>query len=112
MVNYEQWNIQLDKAIEIGHNNIKQILIENNKPILLSKLVTLLNNKTKNISFHNNKKLNCFSKFMKYNYGGILKFIDDYNIYGVINEKNIVKIVLLEDTNNIYKIDNDEWILL
>ena len=111
---YQQWNIKLDEAIEIAHSNIKTILKENKEPILLSKLVTLLNNKTKNIRFHQNKKMNSFSKYMKYNYGGILKFLDDYNIYGIINYNSDKKVLLLDDDDSqIVQFSNDnEWILL
>lgn len=114
MGHYQQWNIKLDEAIKISHSNIKSILKENKEPILLSKLVTLLNNKTKNIKFHQNKKMNCFSKYMKYNYGGILKFLDDYNIYGIINYKSDKKVLLLDDNDSqIIQFSNDnEWILL
>lgn len=114
MGHYQQWNIKLDEAIIIAHSNIKTILKENKEPILLSRLVTLLNNKTKNIRFHQNKKMNCFSKYMKYNYGGILKFLDDYNIYGIIDCKSDKKVLLLDDNNSqIVQFSNDnEWILL
>ena len=114
MGHYQQWNMKLDEVIELAHLNIKTILKENKEPILLSKLVTLLNNKTKNIKFHQNKKMNHFSKYMKHNYGGLLKFLDDYNIYGIIDYKSDKKIVLLDDNNSkIVQFSNDnEWILL
>ena len=114
MGHYQQWNIKLDEAIKIAHSNIKTILKENKEPILLSRLVTLLNNKTKNIKFHHKKKMNCFSKYMKYNYGGILKFLDDYNIYGIIDCKSDKKVLLLDENDSqIVQFSNDnEWILL
>ena len=110
---YQQWNIKIDEGIRLAHLNIKNILKENKEPILLSKLVTSLNNKTKNIKFHKNKKMNHFSKYMKHNYGGILKFLDDYNIYGIIDCKSDKKILLLSENEEIisYASDN-EWILL
>lgn len=114
MGHYQQWNINLDEVIKLTHSNIIDILKENNGKIILSRLVTLLNNKTKDIKFHSKKKLNCLSKYMKHNYGGILKFLDDYSIYGIKNTRNDIEVILLDQNDkNIFTIDNEnEWILL
>ena len=115
MANYQQWNMKIDEAIELAHSTIITILKENERPILLSKLVTLLNNKTKSVRFHQNKKLNHFSKYMKYNYGGIMKFLDDFNIYGIMKTNSDVNVLLIDKNNtlNIIQIPNDnEWVLV
>ena len=63
MANY-QWNLNLEKAIQLAHSTIIEILNEKNRPIYLSELVSLLNNRTKNIRFHQDKRLNCFSLYI------------------------------------------------
>ena len=115
MVNYQQWNIKIDEAIELAHSTIITILKDNEGKILLSKLVTLLNHRTKHIRFHENKKLNSFSKYLKHNYGSTMKFLDDFNIYGIMKTKSDVNVILIDENNtsNIIQIPNDnEWVLV
>lgn len=92
-----RWNISSEKGIEIAHEKIIEILREKRSPTLLNELVSLLNLRTKNYTIHQNKKHNCFSKYLKFAHGGILKFLDDYNIYGIIKKSNRIHVVLLED---------------
>jgi hypothetical protein len=114
MGHYQQWNMKIDEVIEITHSNIIDILKENKGKIILSRLVALLNNKTKNIKFHSKKKLNCLSKYMKHNYGGILKFLDDYSSYGIKRTNNDIEVILLDlNDDDFFIIENEnEWILL
>jgi hypothetical protein len=93
------WNITLEKGLEISHNKIIEILREKNKPISLSELIDKLKQRTKKIKLHTNKKHNCLLKYIKDNYGGIIKFLDSYNMYGLIysDTNNSIKVILLED---------------
>ena len=116
---HNQWNINSKEGIEIAHSTIIEILREKKKAILLSELVTLLNSRTKKYKIHPNKNKNTFSKYLKSNHGGILQFLDDYNIYGIINSKATIQVVLLEEyleKNNsspLKRITKDnEWIFV
>ena len=86
-----KWNISEGKCFEIIHLTLIDILNETkDKTLNLNKLVELLNSRTKIYKLNDNKKYNSFSKYLKINHNGILKFIEDYNFYGVIKtDKNI-----------------------
>ena len=86
-----KWNISEEKCFEIIHLTLIDILNETkDKTMNLNKLVELLNTRTKIYKLNDNKKYNSFSKYLKINHNGILKFIEDYNFYGVIKtDKNI-----------------------
>lgn len=86
-----KWNISEEKCFEIIHLTLIDILNETkDKTLNLNKLVELLNSRTKIYKLNDNKKYNSFSKYLKMNHNGILKFIEDYNFYGVIKtDKNI-----------------------
>ena len=93
--NYK-WNISVEKGIELAHLLIIDILRESANPTPLHELVNLLNSRSK-YKLHNNKKHNCFSKYLKSTHGGVVSFLDDYNIYGIINDSDQITVVLLED---------------
>lgn len=86
-----KWNISEEKCFEIIHLTLIDILNETkDKTMNLNKLVEILNTRTKIYKLNDNKKYNSFSKYLKINHNGILKFIEDYNFYGVIKtDKNI-----------------------
>ena len=113
---HNQWNINSKEGIEIAHSTIIDILRESKNPILLSELVTLLNDRTKKYKIHSNKKKNTLSKYLKSNHGGILQFLDDYVIYGIIKKNNIIHVTLLEDlldNNPLKRITRDnEWVFV
>ena len=92
-----KWNITLEKGIEIAHSTIIDILRENMCPTPLNELVILLNSRTKHYKIHNQKKHNCFVKYLKVNYGGIISFLDNYHVYGIKNQDESIHVVLLED---------------
>ena len=93
-----KWNISLEEGEIIAHSTIIEILRGKKQPVLLNELISLLNAKTKKYNVHN-KKSNCFSKYLKMNYGGLVNFLDSYNIYGIINSESSdkVMVILLEE---------------
>ena len=113
-----KWNISLEKGIEIAHKIIIEILRENNNHISLNELVFFLNNRAKIYKITDDKKNNCFVKYLRVKHGGIVKFLDTYSIYGLIYQNNNISVKLLEDLlesdykpiRNITK-DND-WIFI
>ena len=100
MVKKFQWNILENEMQNIIHKNIISILKNSPKnKIPLNDFIKLLNEKTNHLKIHNNKRYNSTSKYIKYQYNGITKFLDDYNIYGISN-------ICHENKNVLYKKKN------
>jgi len=120
MGNNYKWNISLEKGIEIAHILIIDILRESIKPLPLNELVFLLNSRAKKYKIHNNKKHDCFTKYLKVVHGGVVSFLDDYNIYGIMKTNGKIDVLLLEDLLEDYDIINplkritsdNEWIII
>ena len=98
-----------------------EILNEQPKKMMkLNEFVYLLNSRTKHHKIHNNKRHNCITKYIRINYGGIQKFIDDYSIYGISKNGGETCVHLLEkemkdfDINEIHRrITKDcDWIFI
>jgi len=114
-----KWNISVERGIEIAHTLIISILRESTNPLSLNELIFLLNSRGKEYTIHPNKKHNCFTKYLKVRHGGIINFLDDYNIYGIIKKENDIKVVLVEgceifDVNcHLKRITRDnEWVMV
>lgn len=107
-----RWNITKTEGLKLIHTSIKHILKENDCKIPLDTLVNHLHDKKVNI--HNTKKYNNVVRYIKCNYGGIRKFLDDYNIYAVSGNNNNIIVYLLNDDLTMYnRITKDEdWVLL
>ena len=81
-----RWNISKEKGEKIAHDNIIDILIESkNNKLLLSELIVLLNQRTKQIKLTNHRKNKQFSFYIKNVYGSMTKFLDNYSFYGLSN---------------------------
>ena len=115
-----QTNYTMNEVIDFAHINLIEILKDKDKPILLNQLATELNDRLKH-KFPLNKK--SFTKYLKTTYGGILKFLDDHIIYGIIKNNTIYKVTLINNfssyiSNTSYlkslkRITNDnEWIIV
>ena len=117
--NYK-WNISLERGIEIAHTLVIEILSESLKPKPLNELVFLLNSRSKGYKIHNNKKHNCFTKYLKVRHGGVVNFLDDYNIYGIIKKSDEIQVVLMRDLLEDFDIKSplkritrdNEWVLV
>ena len=112
-----RWNISPEEVLELTHNLLIHILQEKNNILTLNELVYLLNCRSKYHKIHRNKKHNCLTKYIRINFGGIKKFIDDYTIYGISNKNNIMYVHLIESElkNFIYKdriTTENDWVLL
>lgn len=115
-----EWNLSDDKCFEIVHLTVIDILSEKHGNILsLNNLVENLNSRTKIYKLHNSKRLNMFSKYLKIEYGGVLKFLETFNFYSVIrNEKDIYiklykNLVNLDNIKEGKRITKDsEWIII
>jgi hypothetical protein len=113
-----KWNISIEKGIEIAHSIITDILSENKNPVSIDELIFLVNNRAKKYKIHNNRKHNCFTKYLTINHGGIVNFLDSYTSYGIINKENKDYVILipdnlLENINPIKSITKDsDWIFV
>jgi hypothetical protein len=115
-----EWNLSDDKCFEIVHLTIIDILSEKHGNIIsLNNLVENLNSRTKIYKLHNSKRLNMFSKYLKIEYGGVLKFLENFNFYGITrNEKDIYvklykNLVNLDNIKEGKRITKDsEWIII
>lgn len=111
-----QWKITKTEGLNLIHKTIRESLIESNLVLDLNELVQAINDKTKLNHIHHVKKYNRLSKYIKCEYGGIIKFIDQYSIYGISHLNNKIRIHLLNDLDytivptNIIR--DDEWIIL
>tara|TARA_B110001452_G_C15171511_1_gene407179 strand:- start:591 stop:1001 length:411 start_codon:yes stop_codon:yes gene_type:complete len=81
-----RWNISKEKGEKIAHDNIIDILIESkNNKLLLSELIVLLNQRTKQIKLTNHRKNKQFSFYIKNVYGDMIQFLDNYSFYDLSN---------------------------
>ena len=115
-----QWNITKPNGLILIHKTIISVLRESNEHKSdLNELINKINHLTKMNHIHHQKKYNKLSKYIKSEYGGIIKFLDNYSIYG-ISYKNQRPIIHLLNDNDIkdyslisHKIINDEdWIII
>ncbi len=116
-----KWNLNSEKCFEIIHLTIIDILTESkNYTKNINDIIQLLNSRTKVYKLHNSRKYNTFSKYIKLEYNGFLKFIENHNFYGVIKfDKNIniklyKNLVNLDDLKNSGKrlTKDSEWIFI
>ena len=81
-----RWNISKERGEKLAHDNIIDILIESkNNKLLLSELIVLLNQRTKQIKLTNHRKNKQFSFYIKNVYGDMIQFLDNYSFYGLSN---------------------------
>jgi hypothetical protein len=79
--NYK-WNISEEKGRNMTYNLIETILKEKkDNTIDIDELTFLLNNRTKSITITNNNKTKNLTNYMKVVFGGMINFIDDYDIF-------------------------------
>jgi len=95
-----KWNLSEDNIFEIIHSTLIDILSEQEIPCNLDKLVLLLNSKCKVYKLNDNKKLNSFSKYLKIEHKGILNFIEEYNLYGIIKNGTQIYVKLYRELIN------------
>ena len=105
-----KWNISDERGLDLIHQYLIQILREQPKNFLsLDELVFLLNNRTKCHKIHNHKKHNCLTKYIKIKYGGIVKFLDKHDLYGIRIKDNKAYVYLIDpDVINFY----NDWVFV
>lgn len=114
-----RWNISKEKGEKLAHDTIIDILIESkNNKLLLSELIVLLNQRTKNIKLTNYRKNKQFSLYIKTVYGSMTDFIDNYSFYGLTLDKSSIYVSLIDTelikTNLTSSIINEyrEWTMV
>ena len=77
-----KWNISRSEGQKLAYDSIKQILMESKNNLLeLNELIVLINQRTKHLVIKNYTKRRNLINYLKINYGGIVKFLDDYDIF-------------------------------
>jgi len=115
-----KWNISKEKGEEIAHRYIIEILQDSkHNMISLSELSILLNQRTKHIKFIQYSKKKPMSVYMRCSYGNIINFLDNFTIYGVINNDSDIQIKLLDTEITTKKFieqnimnEHKDWILI
>mgnify|MGYP003966778059 CR=1 FL=1 len=120
MVQNINWKLSSEKCFEIIHFTLIDILTESKDHIQnIDNLIYKLNKKTRGYKLHDLKRYNSFSKYLKLEYNGFLKFIEDYNFYDIIKidktihiklYKNLVDLKKLKDSKRYTK--DSEWIFI
>jgi hypothetical protein len=120
MVQNINWKLSSEKCFEIIHFTLIDILTESKDHIQnIDNLIYKLNKKTRVYKLHDLKRYNSFSKYLKLEYNGFLKFIEDYNFYDIIKidktihiklYKNLVDLKKLKDSKRYTK--DSEWIFI
>jgi len=120
MVQNINWKLSSEKCFEIIHFTLIDILTESKDHIQnIDNLIYKLNKKTRVYKLHDLKRYNSFSKYLKLEYNGFLKFIEDYNFYDIIKidktihiklYKNLVDLKNLKDSKRYTK--DSEWIFI
>jgi len=101
-----KWNISRSEGQILAYDSIKQILIESKNNLLeLNELIVLINQRTKHLVIKNYTKRRNLINYLKINYGGIIQFLDDYDIFGIIKKENKMYVKLIDDFL-------DEWVLI
>jgi len=88
------WNIDEKDCINLINRYSIEIINKSEENIALSLLIDKLNKKTVDHNIHNNKRMNKFSRFLKYKYGNAVKFYENFNHYSIINDNSKIYIKL------------------
>lgn len=103
-----RWNITKNDGDKIAYDMIYQVLSESNKDILdINRLIDLLNKKKHLAIKYNNKNVNILH-YLKIVHKGIVKFIDDYEMFGITKKNNHIYIQLMEDYLEEWEIIEDD----
>ena len=116
----DKWNISKEKGVQIAHKYIIEILHDHNDNMTsLSNLVILMNQRTKHIKLTNKSVRKPLSVYLRNTYGSIVKFLDNYSIYGIIKNGTDIYIKLLEQNSGSHPSiespilkEKDDWILI
>lgn len=85
-----KWNVSDEKGLELIHRTLIDLLkVQPKKYMSLNDLVFLMNSRTRACNIHTKKKHNCLTKYIQIKYGGIVKFLDSYSLYGLLKKNNI-----------------------
>ena len=105
-----RWNITKIEGDKIAYDLIYEVLSESNKDILdINELINLLNDKKYLAIKYNNKKVNILH-YLKIIYKGIVRFIDNYEMFGIIKKDNHIYIKLMEDFLEEWEIIEDDFL--
>ncbi len=108
-----KWNISKTKGEDIIHRILIDILRNSENNIILKEdLIILMNQKTKDIKFINNKQVKPISTYIRCIYGSLSTFLDTFMMYGIIenSSKSYVKLLDNNALNKYKKLEKQESI--
>ena len=107
--NYK-WNLSKDEGSELVYTMMEKIIKEKkDNSIEINELIFLLNIRSKNLDIRNNNKQKTMSNFIKTVFGGVVKFIDDYDNFLLqkINGDTFIRVNNLDASDWVF-VENDE----
>ena len=82
------WTMEDERALEIIHELLKDILCKQPKKYLpIQELLSSLNKTGKKYKIHTQKKHNSWSKYIKMTYGSFESFLSNFGMYNIIHHK-------------------------
>ena len=107
--NYK-WNLSKEEGIELVYTMMEKIIKEKkDNSIEINELIFLLNIRSKGLNIRNNNKQKNLSNFIKVVFGGVIKFIDDYDNFLLqkINGDTYIRVNQLDASDWVF-VENDE----
>tara|TARA_B100000427_G_C15242187_1_gene478302 strand:+ start:288 stop:623 length:336 start_codon:yes stop_codon:yes gene_type:complete len=107
--NYK-WNLSKDEGSKLVYTMMEKIIKEKkDNSIEINELIFLLNIRSKNLDIRNNNKQKNMSNFIKTVFGGVVKFIDDYDNFLLqkINGDIFIRVNHLDASDWVF-VENDE----
>jgi len=106
----DKWNYPLEKAIKIIHDNLIILLKENKSVMEVSKIINLLNIRTKKSNFKKYGRRKDIITFVNEYFTSIISFAESYLIYSVIYKDKKAFIKLNDEIENTKDIQKRELV--
>ena len=102
------WNLQKEYIDKLAYDIIHESLIESKDEYLeINKLINMINTKSNDIFLKYKKKNKTLLNYFKIEKKGLIRFIDNYDKFGILKRDNHIYIKLVDDLDGWEIIDND-----
>ena len=104
-----EWNLQTEYIDKFAYDIIYQSLKDCKDEYLeINKLINMINTKSNDISLKYKNKKKTLLNYFKIEKKGLIRFIDNYDKFGILKRDNHIYIKLVEDYLDEWEIiDND-----
>ena len=98
----KKWNISKSEgdkyAYDMIFNSLSESVTDSNKDIIeINELINSFDSKEKDLVIKYNNKNVTIMNYLKIVHKGIVRFIDDYENFGIIKKNNSIYVKLMED---------------